>query len=182
MKEICGPGSALWRLVLSLAVSFTAEQINRATEQSQLAGPTKVKIKLTPQRWKTGLTFSPLKQRLGWLVGENVIHHPTLPTPGLIVQSSAKLCHPATWCHTIWGEGSGGRLLIPVQVHSQVKWNRKRCGQRASQARGDSPPHPRTSQASLPASDSVLPTKIPAPPPQPGFPLQSGHGLLIGFL
>lgn len=105
MKEICGPGSALWRLVLSLAVSFTAEQINRATEQSWLAGPTKVKIKLTPQRWKTGLTFSPLKQRLGWLVGENVIHHPTLPTPGLIVQSSAKLCHPATWCHTIWGKG-----------------------------------------------------------------------------
>ena len=37
---------------------------------------------------------------------------------------------------------------------------------------GDAYYIPQTSQASLPDSASMLHTKIPAPPPQPGFPLQ----------
>lgn len=40
---------------------------------------------------------------------------------------------------------------------------------------GDAHHIPQTSHASPPDSDSMLPTKIPAPPPQPGFPLQPGQ-------
>lgn len=118
------------------------------------------------------LAFSPLKQRLGWLVGgKTVICHPTyqglksIPQPGPVTQSLGITPH-----------GEGVRQQTSQSCRSS-QITRKGGGVDSVQARqrGDSPPHPRISQASLPDSDSMLPSKIPAPPPRPGFPLQPGQ-------